>query len=230
MCVPPARPAGTGGPARPQRGQDIPRLGGFRERRNVRTLLIGNRGPLSEGLVCLGWAGRGGSGEAVIEARVGEITGNIWLAFYRRFLIKWPLVCVEAGGGRQGGPGEAGGSHRWWRAAGAGTPAGTHRYVGGHGVQGAKPWLWMRTWTRGAGVFLWVPHQPRGCAALVTPALSLCIPPPRASTEICVFPWGFLLLKPSAWPEALEVGLAAGRRVAGEKKLPNLSQTALFPQ
>lgn len=81
----------------PQQGRDIPRLGGFRQRRTVRTLLIGNRGPLSEGLVCLGSAGVG-SEEAVIEVRVGKITGNIWLAFYLHFLIKWPLLCGEWGG------------------------------------------------------------------------------------------------------------------------------------
>lgn len=54
LCgVPSVRPAE---PASRRRGQDIPHSGGFRERRNVRTLLIGKWGPLSEGLVYLGWA------------------------------------------------------------------------------------------------------------------------------------------------------------------------------
>lgn len=96
LCrVPPARPAE---PTSRRRGRDIPRSGGFRERRNVRTLLIGKAGSSFRGACLLRLGGGGGSGEAVIEARVREITGNIWLAFYLRFLIKWPSVC----GGREG--------------------------------------------------------------------------------------------------------------------------------
>lgn len=112
--MPPALLAGTGGPVWPQQGRDIPRLGGFRKRRTVRTLLIGNRGPLSEGLVCLGSAVVG-SEEAVIEVRVGEITGNIWLAFYLHFLIKWPLLCREWGGWRGRQPCGDTQLHPWMR-------------------------------------------------------------------------------------------------------------------
>lgn len=50
---------------------------------------------------CLLRLGGGGAGEAVIEARVWEITDNIWLAFYPRLLIKWPLV--RGSWGREGG-------------------------------------------------------------------------------------------------------------------------------
>lgn len=50
---------------------------------------------------CLLRLGGGGSGEEVIEARVWEITDNIWLSFYLCFLIKWPLV--RGGWGREAG-------------------------------------------------------------------------------------------------------------------------------
>lgn len=50
--------------------------------------------------------------------RVWEITDNIWLAFYLRFLIKWPLVRGSRGEGgrgaskqRRGDRGEAGQAH-----------------------------------------------------------------------------------------------------------------------